>query len=132
MAKFIILRSSEYVNRMVSYSLLIDGKRAGIIADGQTKEFEVPPGQHTVVAKIDWCSSPEISFTLDDTENKVIQVGGFRYSRWIAPVTAAISAFCFLCQPFIPFTVILCLSVPPFIFMLYYFTVGRKRYLTLT
>ena len=101
MPKLIIQRPNEFINRFREYVIYIDGKNIGSIANGKIKEFDVTSGSHSLVAKIDWCSSPEINFEITDTKAKIFSVGGF---------TSA---------------------VPLFLSLLYYLTIGRKKYLTL-
>lgn len=49
-----ITRESGIANRLRPYVVLIDDKSAGDIADGETKHFDVKPGNHTVRLKLDW------------------------------------------------------------------------------
>lgn len=51
MATIIINRTSEYLNRLRDYGVYIDGKKVGTIANGETKEFNVSTGQHSVFMK---------------------------------------------------------------------------------
>lgn len=67
MATIKLQRTSEYINRMRDYHILIDGQKVGTIANGETKEFETTNGQHSLIAKIDWCSSPEINLNIDQS-----------------------------------------------------------------
>ena len=46
-----------------AYLVYIDGKKAGEIREGETKQFDVSEGAHTLQLKIDWCSSPVLEFT---------------------------------------------------------------------
>ena len=131
MATIIFKRTSEYNNRFRGYHLFIDGKKIGTIANGQTKEFETTSGQHNVVAKIDWCSSPEISLTLGDTDKKELIVGGFKNSNWIMPIAMGIIGLHFLLSFAFNFEYLIVLIVPAFILLVYYLTVERKKYLTL-
>jgi len=74
-------RTSEYNNRMRDYKIFIDGQQVGRIANGETKDFPATQGQHTVTAKIDWCSSPEILVDINENQTKNLKVGGFRYGQ---------------------------------------------------
>jgi hypothetical protein len=58
MAKLIIIRNSEYVNRLRTYRIYLDGVKLGNAANGDSKEFIIAPGQHNVCARVDWYSSP--------------------------------------------------------------------------
>jgi len=47
-------------DRVRAYRVLIDGEAVGKIGDGDTAEFEVSPGRHTVRLGIAWTGSPEV------------------------------------------------------------------------
>lgn len=68
MAKLIINRSSEYSNKLRSVGIYLDDKKIGDIADGESKEFEVEEGEHTLRAKIDWCRSNSINLKINSGE----------------------------------------------------------------
>ncbi|ANF51816.1 hypothetical protein A0O34_15445 [Chryseobacterium glaciei] len=68
MAKIIINRSSEYSNKLRSIGIYLDDKKIGDIADGESKEFEVEKGGHTLRAKIDWCRSNPINLKINSEE----------------------------------------------------------------
>ncbi len=53
-----------------AYKVIIDGKEAGKILKGQTLQFDLAPGHHTLRLKIDWCSSRELIF--DVAEGKTV------------------------------------------------------------
>lgn len=132
MATIIIKRSSEYNNRLRDYQLFLDGKKIGTIANGKTESFETTSGQHTIIAKIDWCSSPELSLTLDETDQKQLTVGGFKNGNWIMPVAGGIIGIHFLLKMVFDFDYGIFLVIPAFLLLIYYLTTGRKKYLTLT
>ncbi|MGK2862103.1 MAG: hypothetical protein ACSLE0_09235 [Chitinophagaceae bacterium] len=91
MATIILTRTSEYVNRLRDYGVYIDGKKVGTMANGETKEFNVSSGQHTLFTKIDWCSSPTMTFSQGDNEFRNFKVGGFKNARWIMPTAIIIT-----------------------------------------
>lgn len=68
MVKLIINRSSEYSNKLRSIGIYLDDKKIGDIADGESKEFEVEEGTHTLRAKIDWCRSNPINLKMNSEE----------------------------------------------------------------
>jgi hypothetical protein len=59
-----IVRDSGYADRLRAYKVIVDGKTAGEIRDGETKDFPVSAGQHNLSLKIDWCGSQTIQFTV--------------------------------------------------------------------
>jgi hypothetical protein len=72
MATIRIKRTSEYINLLRDYKIFIDGQQVGTIANGEIKDFPTTVGQHIVTAKIDWCSSPDVS--IDVKENQTINL----------------------------------------------------------
>ncbi len=132
MPTIVVKRTSEYNNRLRDYHLFLDGNKIGTIANGQTKEFETISGRHTLIAKIDWCSSPEVCFTLNDTDKKELCVGGFKSGNWIMLVVAGIIVLNFILRLVFHFNYGIFLVIPAFLLLVYYLTAGRKKYLTLT
>lgn len=132
MATIKIQRTSEYNNRMRNYQIFIDGQKTGIIANGQTMEFTTSPGQHTIMAKIDWCSSPDLLIHINDNETKNLKVGSFKHANWIMPIGAGIIALHFILKMTMGFNYVLFLVFPVSLILLYYITFGRKKFLTLT
>ncbi len=132
MATIKLQRTSEYNNRLRDYQIFVDGQKVGTISNGQTKEFETPPGEHKIFAKIDWCSSQEISFKAAETQPKSFLIGGFKIGNWIMLVSIGIIALHFILKYTIDFSYTIFLIIPAFLLLLYYLTTGRKKYLTLT
>lgn len=132
MATIKLQRISEYNNRMRDYKIFIDGLQVGTIANGETKEFATTAGQHSVSAKIDWCSSPDISINTDDNETKNLQVSGFKNGNWLMPIAGGIIALHFILKMAFDIEYTIVLVIPVFILLLYYLTFGRNKYLTLT
>lgn len=137
MAKIKIQRSSEYNNKMRSIQLLVDGKQIGVIGDGETKEFTVKEGQRILKAKIDWCSSPEVLSNVDSAEVKHFKIESFAQRSQLNKLLNSvylvliIVVLHFILAKTMDFYYMAILLLPPFIFMLYYLTMARKKYLTL-
>ena len=132
MTKINISRTSEYLNRLRDYGVYIDGEKVGTIANGETKEFDVSPGYHSVFTKIDWCSSPTLSVNINDLETKNLKVGGFKNGRWLMPIGIAIIVLSYIVNLLFDFEYLFYLVIPVFLIMIYYLTFGSKQYLTLT
>ena len=47
-----------------TYKVVIDGNRVGDIRRGETKTFDVPPGQHEIHLEIDWAKSRNLELNL--------------------------------------------------------------------
>jgi hypothetical protein len=131
MSKLVIKRSSEYNNRLRNYGIYIDGQKADTIANGETKELIITPGRHTLYFKIDWCGSPEISFDVAVSVTKNVLVGGFRNGSWMVPVAGGIILLSYLLEQLLGISYFFFLAIPGFLVIVYYITIGRKKYLTL-
>jgi hypothetical protein len=47
-----------------TYKVVIDGNTVGDIRRGETKTFDVPPGQHEIHLEIDWAKSRDLDLNL--------------------------------------------------------------------
>ena len=125
-------RTNEYSNRLRKYGVYIDNIKAGEISNGENKSFDISPGKHTVVCKIDWCSSPTLSFEVSGEEIKTLRVGGFKNANWILSVClGATFLLPFLKNKMPEFRYLNYLMIPIAGLLIYYITVGRKKYLSL-
>jgi hypothetical protein len=131
MPKLVIKRSSEYNNSLRNYGIYIDGEKADTIANGETKELTITTGRHTLYFKIDWCSSPEVSFDITDSDIKSVLVGGFKNGSWMVPAAGGIILLSYLLERLFGIYYLFFLAIPAFLVIVYYITIGRKKYLTL-
>jgi hypothetical protein len=130
MATVKIKRTNEYINLMREFRLFIDGKKVGTIGNSQTKVFEIPSGQHSIIAKIDWCSSPEFSFETNDKDSIMLVVGGIKNFRWQLPLGSILIILSLLLKD-VSHYISISLVLIPLLYVLYYLTIGRKKYLTI-
>ena len=131
MGSIIINRTSEYLNRLRNYGVYIDGKKVDTISNGETKKFNISAGQHSILTKIDWCSSQTLSVDINDNETKSFKVGGFKNGNWLIPAGLVIPILSFIASSLFDFDYLFYLIIPIFLLMVYYMTLGRKQYLTL-
>ena len=131
MAKIKIQRTNDFINAMREYRLYIDGQKIGTIGNEQTKDFEIPAGQHSLIARIDWCSSPELSFVINDNDSKTFLVGGLKNGKMIIPLLIVILTLSLILPHTSHNYYKMLLVLPPFLFLLYILTLGRRNYLTL-
>jgi hypothetical protein len=68
MSKIIINRTTEFSNLIRSIEIYLGNEKIGTIRDGESKEFEVEAGEYELRAKIDWCGSNKINFTIGENE----------------------------------------------------------------
>ena len=131
MASIIINRTSEYLNRLRNYGVYIDGKKVDTISNGETKKFNISAGQHSILTKIDWCSSQTLLVDINDNKTKSFKVGGFKNGRWLIPAGLVIPILSFIASSLFDFDYLFYLIIPIFLLMVYYMTLGRRQYLTL-
>ncbi len=127
-----IQRTNQYINGARDYKIYIDGQKVGTIANGELKQFETTAGEHTVVAKIDWCKSPERLLVIKEGETKEMSVGGFKNSSWIMRIAGGLIAVHFILKATMDVNFGLVLVIPAFLLIGYYITIGRTKYLSLT
>jgi len=132
MSKIIIQRTSENFNRLRDYRIYIDGEKIGTVADGETKDFVISEGQHSIIAKIDWASSPEISFDIKDSETEIFKVGGFKGGNQLILIMTGLAILYFILKVLLQTNIAILLLLPAALVLVYYITIGRKKYLTLT
>ena len=61
-----ISRDAGYADRLRDYRILCDGREIGRIRNAEARDFEIAPGEHRLLVKIDWCRSNEVQFSVHD------------------------------------------------------------------
>jgi hypothetical protein len=93
-------RPQQYADRMRKYELFVDGVPRGQIRRGESVEVAASPGSHIVVARIDWCSSNELSLDCRDGQTYDLEVGsnvtGWRMLAAILYITLFRSEYLYL------------------------------------
>lgn len=64
MSKITISRDSGYADRVRKYKVICNGEEVAKVGNGETIEFEVPPGEKEVYLKIDWCRSNKVAVSV--------------------------------------------------------------------
>ncbi len=131
MSRIVITRKKEWNNRLREIGVYVDGKKLGTISNGETKTFDVPPGTHQLMAKIDWCRSKELPFLVSENEKKYFRLSGFKYSGIITPLVFGILILHILIKRFTGFEHLIWLAFLAFLPVLYYITIGHNDYLRL-
>jgi hypothetical protein len=132
MAKIKIKRTNEWNNWTRQIGVYMDNQKIGTILNGETKEFDVPSGQHTVRAKIDWCGSKNLTIQTNENEIKTVTISSFKFGRYLMPGFAGLVVLYFILKKFgdSKFTdIILVITLPILLLVTYYWTVGRSSYL---
>ena len=136
--KIIINRKSEWINRARGFRLFIDGKEMGKLSNGSSEEYQVEPGKHILYCKIDWCSSREINTDVKDGQTLFLKArSGMKYyslgyvflilSLILGPLLKLLN----LPRPAHLSTIQLLILLPFLLYMTYYLTLGRKKYISL-
>ena len=131
MAKLIITRSSEYINRVRGIRIFINGNEMGKISNGQTRETELPAGNYSLKAKVDWCGSNEFHFQVADNETKEVTLTSFGYSWYFIPISFVITSVVAILQFVLKIDEAAFLAMPVLLVLGYYFTIGRNKYLVI-
>jgi hypothetical protein len=76
-------------DRIRAYRVKIDGVQAGSLRAGETLDFAVSPGDHTVQVAIDWCTSPlrEVRVGDGQTAQLTCRSGGSSWEIWQSLLT---------------------------------------------
>src|SRR5712691_2742147 len=64
--------ASGYRDWPRSYAVILDGRKVGGVRRGQVIEIDISPGSHVAMLKIDWCSSPRLTFSVSPSEVVVL------------------------------------------------------------
>ncbi len=133
--KIIISRSSEWMNRLRTYKVFINGKQAGTVKNGGSEEFAVEPGVNSVQCKVDWYSSQPFNVDVKEGETNYLRVkSGIKY-YWLFMVAIIVGVFIMFSykgnpdKPQWVTPVTLILLIPGALYSLYYTTLGRKNFL---
>lgn len=131
MAKIVIKRSSEFRNKARKIPVYINDVQKTMIADGGIEEIELAAGTYKVQAKIDWCGSPALEVSIAENETRFLRLSSFPYSN----LFTILSGVCVLGALGLKIAnigdYILPVAAPFALVSIYYYTIGRYRYLQL-
>ena len=131
MGKIVISRTQEWNNKLRQIAIYVDGQKMGTIGNGEVKTFDVADGNHFVKAKIDWCGSRQIDFSISGEEKKYFKLSGFKNSKIITPLAFVLVITSLILRRILHFYFAAWLILPVALILLYYLTIGRNDYLTL-
>ncbi|MBL7719311.1 MAG: hypothetical protein JNL72_10785 [Flavipsychrobacter sp.] len=131
MARIVIVRSNEYINRYRGIHLFLNNEKLSTIWNDETLEFEVPDGEHSLVAKIDWCGSPVSRFHISGKDTQVFRLSGFRHSKMLMPVSVGLFLAYVIMQYFFHHELSIFFILPLLLVLVFYISIGRNQYLTL-
>lgn len=131
MARIVIVRSNEYMNRFRGFGLYLNGQKLGDVFNDEKEEFEIPEGDHELVAKIDWCSSPVIHFTISGNDTQTFDVGDFKHNKVILPMIPSLVLLHLVMNVFFHTQLSIFFILPLLLLLVFYISIGRKQYLCL-
>jgi hypothetical protein len=135
--KIIVSRSSQWVNRLRTYKVLVNGKQVDAVKNGSSEEFLVEPGNNSVECKVDWYSSRPFTMNLQPGETAYLSVTSGMKLYWpffMAIMVGVFLVFYYRRNPDKPewvFPLTLVLIIPGLLYSVYYMTLGRKDFLVL-
>lgn len=62
-------RISQWLSVFRKFRVLLDGREIGRIKRGATKTYEIAPGEHELIVKIDWVSAEPVTFRCEPGEH---------------------------------------------------------------
>ena len=74
-AKITINRDSGWADRIRDYNVCLNDIEIGRISNGETKTFEIEPGDHELRLKIDWCGSNTVQFSTAENQSLSFDCG---------------------------------------------------------
>lgn len=86
MSTITITRPYQWTNQAINISVYIDDKLSGDIAVGETKDFDVKPGKHSVFVKNKWGGSQPVEVEVTDNETKALRLSSFKYLVLLSPI----------------------------------------------
>lgn len=69
-----ITRGGGYFDWLRAYRLLIDGQQWALIRVRESVSLELPPGQYSLEARIDWCRSEVLHIDIRELQMTTIAV----------------------------------------------------------
>jgi hypothetical protein len=75
MGTLVISRTRQYANMARRCSILVDDKHVAYVSHGETIEIPVDDGDHTVVAKMDWCRSTPLAVSVQPDSTVKLRTG---------------------------------------------------------
>ena len=131
MATIKIKRKDELFYATRNYKIFIDGQFVGKIANGVTKEFSTTAGRHTVFAKINWGSSPNVSIDIDTNDTVHLVLGFYKYGGLLMLVGIVSIPFFPVLKVITGLDNTIYFFIPILLITFYCVTFGRKKFLTL-
>lgn len=131
MARIVIVRANEFMNRFRSIGLYINGELLSDIDNAETITYELPAGEHHLVAKIDWCGSQVLKFNLSENETQYFDLSGFKLNKVVLPAVTALVTAHIIMKVFFHLQLSILFILPLLLLLVFYISIGRNHYLSL-
>lgn len=137
-AKIILTRPREWFNQTRGFRIWVDGNEMGEIRNGSSETIMLEPGIHSLQCRLAWYGSQEIKMSLNAGDISWLRVrNGMKY-YWHSFIILLLGISLNLLavnrmdeRPLWAPLMDLVLILPALVYMLYYMTLGRKKYLVL-
>lgn len=125
-----ITRPSELQNRIRKYKVYIDNEQVGVLSNGETKDFFLTEGAHTIQVKMGWYASLPYQCNLGDEDIVYLKVSGSAWTKWIPLALIPLLIVRFLLKD-TDERYLLFFFIPLLLIAIYMLTLGRNKYLVL-
>ena len=126
----IALRSKKgWNNQNKNLGVYLDGQKIGMIQSGQSKEFEIAPGEHQLKAKTGLFRTKKTSITLGKDEKKSLKLTGSNFWIWLVSLVLISAVLFVMLIPSIDFNdklFVILLILPEVVYLFYYQTFRFK------
>ena len=129
MSRLIVKRKREWINWNRAMGIYADGNKLGIVRNGQAEEFILPPGEHKLKAKMDWCTSNEYHFSIPENETRYVLLSAYKYADILIGIELLLIITHVIVRQTTGITYVFWFAVPFFLASLYYITIGYNKYL---
>jgi hypothetical protein len=132
MPAIILSTTKGWNNRNRKFGVYLDKQKIGTIQSGQTKEFEIAPGEHHLKAKTGFFRTKKTSITLVKDEKKSIKLKGSSFPIWVVSLILISAVVIVMAMPSIDFSdkLLLILLILPEVVYLFYYQTFRFKFKT--
>jgi hypothetical protein len=127
MGKVRIHRSNQWYGGVRDYKIFLDNQKIGEVGKGDTKEFNIPEGEHQLFAKIDWFETKKISLNLKKDEEREIVLKSSEKSKWTIPIIFILPGLIYLTDLKLELLLLIC--IPLVLLLLYTLTYGKQSFI---
>ncbi|TAH30316.1 MAG: hypothetical protein EAZ06_03620 [Cytophagales bacterium] len=78
-----IERPNQYLSLGRKFEILLDGEVIGKVENGETKEFSIPEGKHSIKAKVEFFGSSDLPIEIDELKTKNIKLSNNIYISFV-------------------------------------------------